>query len=244
MELTEDRFLGGKLRLRQPAQGVRAGSDAVLLAAAVPADAGDRALDVGCGVAPAALCLARRVTDVAVTGLEIQPALADLARQNAALNRLDDRVTIVIGDVTAPPPAPGAFDHVLANPPYFQAARSNPPPDAARAVARIELRGEIADWVRFCLATARPGGTITMIYRAERLAELTTLISAGAGGLAVLPLLAAGDRPAKRVIVQARKGSAAPSRRLAGMVMHRPDGSYTEVVEAILRDGAALDLSP
>ena len=95
--LTEDRFLGGRLRLYQPARGVRAGSDAVLLAAAVAANAGQSALDVGCGVGPAALCLARRVAGIMVTGLEIQPALAELARRNAALNRLDDRITIVTG---------------------------------------------------------------------------------------------------------------------------------------------------
>ena len=71
--LTKDRFLGGRPRLYQPAQGVRAGSDAVLLAAAVAAKAGESALDVGCGVGPAALCLACRVAGVRVTGLEIQP---------------------------------------------------------------------------------------------------------------------------------------------------------------------------
>ncbi len=246
--LTKDRFLGGRLRLYQPARGVRAGSDAVLLAAAVSAAAGEAALDVGCGVAAAALCLARRVEGVVVTGLEIQPALAELARRNAALNRLDDRITIVTGDLTAKQPAlapaltPASFDHVLANPPYFQVGRSNRPPDPARATARLDVRGDIADWVRFCLAMARPGGTVTMIYRAERLAELARLLAAGSGGLTVLPLLPRAGRPAKLAIVTARKASSAPSRRLDGLVMHRPDGCYTAAVEAVLRRGAPLPL--
>lgn len=241
-DLTEDRFLGGRLRLYQPARGVRAGSDAVLLAAAVPAAAGEAALDVGCAVAAAALCLARRIEGVVVTGLEIQPALAELARRNAVLNRLDDRIAIVTGDLTAPPPslAPAGFDHVLANPPYFQLGRSSPPPDSGRATARQEVRGNVVDWVRFCLAMARPDGTITMIYRAERLDELTRPLAAGAGGLTVLPLLSRADRPAKRVIVRARKGSSAPNRRLDDLVLHHADGTYTEAVEAVLRDGAAL----
>ncbi len=248
--LTKDRFLGGRLRLYQPAQGVRAGSDAVLLAAAVAAKAGERALDVGCGAGPAALCLACRVAGVRVTGLEIQPALAELARRNAALNRLDDRVTIVTGDLTAmqqaqglaqgPTLSPASFDHVLANPPYFQVGRSNRPPDPARATARLDAAGELGDWARFCLAMARPGGTITMIYRAERLAELERLLAVGAGELTVLALLPRAGRPAKRAIVWATKGSSAPARRLDGLVVHRRDGCYTEAVEAVLRDGAPL----
>ena len=67
--LTDDAFLGGQLRLFQPAQGYRAGMDAVLLAAAVPAEAGQRVLDLGCGAGTAGLCLAKRVDAVALTGV-------------------------------------------------------------------------------------------------------------------------------------------------------------------------------
>ena len=106
----------------------------------------------------------------------------------------------------------------------------------------MDGHGDIADWARFCLAMAGPGGTVTMIYRAERLAELERLLAADAGELTVLALLPRAGRPAKRAIVRARKGSSAPARRLDGLVMHRPDGSYTEAVEAVLRHGAPLPL--
>ncbi|HEX3065456.1 MAG TPA: methyltransferase, partial [Dongiaceae bacterium] len=118
-EITEDRILGGGLLLRQPASGYRTGIDPVFLAAATPLRAQGRALDLGCGVGAAALCLALRQPGLQVTGLEIQPALADLARANVRLNGLDERVAIVTGDLLRPPAGigDGGFDVVLANPP-------------------------------------------------------------------------------------------------------------------------------
>src|SRR5574343_1545621 len=85
-QLTDDKFLCGRLRLWQPAQGYRAATDPVLLAAACPATAGQSVLDLGCGAGAAALCLAARVPDLALAGLELQPEYADLARRNAARN--------------------------------------------------------------------------------------------------------------------------------------------------------------
>lgn len=245
MQLTEDRFLGGRLILRQPAKGLRAGSDAVLLGAAVPAGAGETALELGCGIGGAMLCLARRVDGVAVTGLEIQPDLADLARQNAALNGLTERVTVLAGDLVRPPPAlvPGGFDQVFANPPFFEAGRSQRPPDPARAAARTDVAGDLGAWVDCLLAMARPGGRITLIQRIERLAELETLLGQGAGDMRVLPLAARTDRPAKRFILQAVKGADEPPRRLPGFLLHRADGAgYSEAAEAILREAAPLPL--
>ena len=245
MQTTEDRFLGGDLLLSQPAKGFRAGSDAVLLAAAVPARAAERALELGCGVGAATLCLARRVGGVAVTGLEIQPELARLARRNAAANGLADRVTVLAGDLDRPPAVltPGGFDQVFANPPYFEADRSQPPPDPARAAARTDVAGGLGAWVDCLLAMARPGGRITVIQRAERLAELEGLIAVGAGDLRILPLLSDPARPAKRVLLQAVKGAAGPPRRLPGFLLHRAGGGYTAAAEAILREAAPLPIA-
>src|SRR6202790_4646948 len=87
-EFTEDAFLGGQLRLRQPKSGHRAGHDAVLLAAATPARSGDRVVDLGAGVGAAGLALARRVTGIRLALVEIDAALADLARGNARSNAI------------------------------------------------------------------------------------------------------------------------------------------------------------
>ena len=97
--LTEDAFLGGQLRLRQPKSGHRAGHDAMLLAAATPARAGDRVVDFGAGVGAAGLAVARRIPGIGLVLVEIDAGLADLARGNAAANRL--LADIVVLDVTS-----------------------------------------------------------------------------------------------------------------------------------------------
>ena len=244
MRVTEDRFLGGRLLVRQPAKGFRAGSDSVLLAAAVPAVSGETALDLGCGVGVGALCLASRVAGIRVAGLELQSEMVDLARQNAAHNNLEMQVNFHVGGVADPPAAlvPGSFDHVFANPPYFQTGRSNRPADPSRALARTDVTGPLAAWVGCLIAMARPGGGITVIHRSERLEELTDFLARGAGDITALPLLAHADRPAKRVIVRARKGAGGDPRFLPGLVLHRPDGPYTDELEGILRRGEPLCL--
>lgn len=238
-EYTRDAFLGGRLTLEQPAGGFRAGSDAVLLAAAVPAAAG-RVLEAGCGVGAVMLCLARRVPEVKVTGLELQPELAALARRNVEANALGDRVTVVEGSLHRPPPGllDQPFDHAFANPPFFAAGRHEVSPVATRALARSEGEeaGTLAAWTGFLLSAVRPGGTITMIHRAERLDEIMALLA----GAVVLPLLPGAGRPPKRVLVRAVRGFSGPADLRPGFVLHRPDGGYTSAAEAILRHGEPL----
>ena len=90
---------------------------------------------------------------------------------------------------------------------------------------------------------ARRGGSVTFIHRADRLDELLTSLRDKAGGIAVFPFWPTADRtrPAKRVIVQATKGGAAPLRLLPGLILHEGD-RYTDAAEAVLRHGAALTL--
>jgi len=118
---TEDRLLGGRVRVRQPADGYRAAIDPVFLAAAVAVEPQQLVLDVGCGPGAAMLCLAARVPECRVVGLEMQRDLVRLAGDNAILNAMETRVSVMIGDLLHPPPrlSPGAFDHVMANPPFI-----------------------------------------------------------------------------------------------------------------------------
>jgi hypothetical protein len=162
-ELTEDAFLGGRLRLRQPAAGYRAAIDPVLLAAAVPAAAGNTVADLGCGVATAGLCLLARVPGARVSGLELQAPLAELAIQNATLNSCSDRLAVVLGDVTAPPAAlvPGGFDHVMLNPPYLESGAARVSAHEMRRIATVEGPADLAAWIACALglpAVAAPGG--------------------------------------------------------------------------------------
>lgn len=248
-DITEDTLLGGTVVLRQPARGYRAAIDPVLLAAAVGARAGETVLDVGAGVGAAALCLARRVPGCRVKGIELQRDLVHLATENIALNGFAGRVDIMAGDVAKPPPklAPGSYHHVMANPPHLEPAANDPSPLPAKRLADMEGPVDLAAWVGHCLTMARPGGFVVLIHRAERLDALLPLLARRAGEIAVFPLwpfdpFSAQAKPASRVILRARVGSHAPLKLLGGLVLHKPDGGYTEAAEAVLRHGAALAL--
>src|SRR5688500_2011285 len=133
--LTEDTLLGGRVRLFQPKDGYRAAIDPVLLAAAVPARAGESVLDVGSGTGAAALCLAARVPGVALTGIERDREALALAGRSAQASGV--AAEWVEGDVLAPPAAITSrqFDHVISNPPYRSAERGQRSPNVAHAVA-------------------------------------------------------------------------------------------------------------
>src|SRR5262245_5096264 len=158
---TEDRLLGGRIRLRQPATGYRVAIDPVLLAAAVPAEPHQLALDVGCGAGAAMLCLAARVPHSRVVGLEMRRELVRLAGDNVILNGLEGRASVMIGDLLHPPPrlSPGAFDHVMANPPFNERGSSTTPGSLDKADATIEGDASLGAWVRFSLAMVRSKGT-------------------------------------------------------------------------------------
>ena len=242
-----DALLGGRVRLRQPAGGYRAAIDPVFLAAAVPAGAGQRLLELGCGAGAAALCLLNRLEreDIAgttVTGLEIQADLADLARSNAAENGRGKSFRVIRGDITAPPPVlePVSFDGVYFNPPYHPLDSSRTSEDPSKALANQETAGTLEDWLAAALKLLKPKGHLSLIHRADRLAEILSGLEGRAGAIAVLSLHPKPGAPAKRVLVSARKRSGAPLRLLPGLVVHREDGTYGKTAEAVLRDGAGL----
>jgi tRNA1Val (adenine37-N6)-methyltransferase len=232
-----ERFLGGRIAVCQPESGFRAGLDAVMLAAAIPG--GDTALELGAGAGTASLCLAARVADCAVTGLEIDPDLAALAAENATANGFQERVRFVAGDVfNLPAELRQDFAHVFCNPPFHDAT-GRASPDAARARALMD-QGQLADWLAAGLKRTRSGGTFTCIVRADRMGQ--ALAALPPTGTRLLPLWPRAGEPAKRVIIQTHKGSGAAFVLLPGLVLHGEDGAYTPPAEAILRHGAALAL--
>ena len=241
---SEDTLLGGRVKLRQPRHGYRAAIDPVLLAAAVPAGDGDTVLDIGCGAGAASLCLAMRVEGSRITGIETQRDLVHLANDNVALNGFFGRFVAVQGDLLHPPPRlePGSFAHVMANPPFLESGAASASPDAAKAAANIEGEADLAAWVRFALLMARPKGSITFIHRADRMEQLLAQLSGRAGEIVVFPLWPGQDKPAKRLLLRARKSVATPTRLTPGLVLHEADGRYTAAAEAVLRGGAALQL--
>ncbi len=246
---TTDDFLGGRIGVRQPRSGHRAGSDAVFLAAAVPARAGMRVLDVGAGVGVAGLCVLARVPGVELTAVEIDAKLCALAAENATRNGFGDKVSVVNADLTAPGKLLRAagllsetYDQVFANPPFLSAGRVRAAPDRGRATAHVMREGGLAAWVRFFAAMAAPKALLTLIHRPDCLGELLRLLEGRFGDVAVFPLFPKQGEPAVRIIVQAEKGSRAGLSLLPGLVLHQGNGSYTDAAEAVLRGGQALDL--
>ncbi|SLN72512.1 tRNA1(Val) (adenine(37)-N6)-methyltransferase [Oceanibacterium hippocampi] len=243
---SRDAFLGGRLWLWQPRRGFRSGSDAVLLAASVPAAAGERVLDIGCGTGAALLCLASRISGLTLVGIEIQDVLVEAARRNLADNGLDGNAAIVAGDIVGSTAMAGdarGFDHVFTNPPFFAAGRGRASQLAGRRLARHEGEVDLGRWIGFGLRRLRPGGTITVIHRTERLAELLAALGAGTGAIRILPLWPSRDRPAKRLIVQAVKGARAAPVLLPGLILHTAgEEHYSVEADAVLRGGAGLDL--
>jgi len=230
-------FLDGRVQVTQLASGFRAGLDAVMLAAAVPARDRERALELGAGAGTASLCLKSRVPGVAVTGVEIDPALVRLAAGNAAANGMAN-VAFTAADVFAlPPNLKVDFDQVFCNPPFHGEGEVSP--DAARAAALMD-DGWLRDWMKLGLQRTVSGGFFTAILRADRLAEALSALRER--GVAVFPLWPRAGVAAKRVIVQARKGSRAPFALLPGLILHNESGGWTAEADAVLRCGAALAL--
>jgi len=242
--LSEDALLGGRVRFRQPQRGERASIDPVLLAAAVPAMAGDSVIDVGCGSGAAALCLAARLPGVRVTGIDRERHLVRLASDNILLNGMNTRVSAMTGDLLRLPPRlePGTFAHAMANPPFLEAGRAAASPDPDKANARLEGEADLAAWVRFALAMVRIKGTLTLIHRADRIEQVLAQLAGKVGEIVIFPLWPGSGRPARRIIVRARKGVATPTRLMAGLVLHEANGRYTKAADAVLRDAAALAL--
>ncbi|OHB30225.1 MAG: methyltransferase [Phenylobacterium sp. RIFCSPHIGHO2_01_FULL_69_31] len=244
--ITEDGLLDGRIRLRQPARGYRAGLDAALLAAACDAGPGQRVIEAGCGAGGALLAAATRRPGASFTGVERDPRAAALARENIALNRLGERVTVVEGDVALrfaglelPP-----FDAAMANPPFFD------DPGALRGPAPERRGAWMADdgleaWIGFLSKAVREGGSITIVHRADRLGDILALLAPKAGSIQIRPIHPFADEPAKRVLVRAIKTGKAPLQLLPPLVLHdRNGGKHRPEVEAILRGEAALPWRP
>lgn len=251
MVTTDDAFLGGALRLLQPRSGYRAGLDAVLLAAAVPAKASDLVLDAGAGVGTVGLCLARRVAVGGLALIEMEPTLAALARQNAERNGLGHLARVIEADVAGGGAAfaerlepqgfkPGAFAHVAANPPYHDAARGTASPDGLKARSHAMAEGDLDGWLRFLATACARGGTATVIHDAAALPALLAAMAPRFGALRIVALHSRADQSARRIIVQGVKGSRAPLSVRPGLVIHGDDNRVRPEIEAILRHGAPL----
>ena len=242
-QIVENGLLNGRVRLRQPARGYRAGMDAALLAAAVDASPGQTVIEAGCGAGAVLMQIAARRPGAILTGIERDPAMAALAMENAALNGMEATATIRQGDVAAGFRTLGRApaDWAVSNPPFFDDAKALRAPSEGKRGAWMADDG-LRAWTGFLLKAVREGGRIVVIHRADRLADLLALLGDKAGSFAVRPVHPFADEPAKRVLVHAVKTGRAPLRLLPPLVLHdREGGKHSAQAEAILRGEAALE---
>jgi tRNA1(Val) A37 N6-methylase TrmN6 len=247
-EFTEDAFLDGRLRLRQPKSGHRAGHDAMLLAAATPARSGDRVVDFGAGVGAAGLAVAKRVAGIELVLIEFDDALAHLARGNAASNAI--AADVIVLDVTSGAGAfaaaglsPDSVDVVLMNPPFNDPVRHRASPDKAREIAHVATGATLGSWIHAARRILKSGSVLTLIWRADGLAEVLAALDRGFGGLAILPIHGDARMPAIRVLIRAIKGGKAPTQIYAALMLNDESALPNKQVQDILAGKGVLPLA-
>jgi tRNA1(Val) A37 N6-methylase TrmN6 len=241
---TDDAVLGGRLRLLQPAHGHRAGHDAILLAAAAPLS--KHAVDLGAGIGTAGLALLARGAAERVTFVEVDPALALLARVNAKRNDYEGRVEIIVADIRKlagrkSPASLAAADLVIANPPFNDPGRRNVSPDAGRRRAHAAADSELDPWCAAAERVLRAAGRLVLIHRPDAIETILASLAGRFGAAEIIPIFPRPDAAAIRVIVRAIKGRRTPPSLRPGLVLNEADGRPTVAAEAILRDAAPLD---
>jgi len=236
--VTDGGLLGNRIHYRQLQDGHRSGFEPVLLAAVVPARSGELVLEVGTGAGAALLCLGARVPGVRGIGVEREAAPVELANENFNINDLHG-ISAIQGDATALPFASQSFDHVLANPPWFNVA-DTASPDAKRDRAHRARPDLLADWIAELGRVVRPKGSVSLILSATSFAEAASQLRVQkCGAITLLPLWPRAGLAAKMVILTAIKASRAGAKIHPGLVLHDEAG-ITPAAQAILRDGAAL----
>jgi tRNA1(Val) A37 N6-methylase TrmN6 len=247
-EYTDDAFLGGQLRLRQPKSGHRAGHDAMLLAAATAARPGDRVVEFGAGVGAAGLALAKRVAQIRLALVEIDAGLAELARGNAAANAIT--ADVIVLDVTSGASAfadadlaPDSADVVLMNPPFNDPARHRASPDRARESAHVASATTLESWVHASRRILKSGGVLTLIWRADGIADVLAALDRGFGSLKILPVHGDPATPANRVLIRAIKGGRAPAEIHPALMLNEESTVPNKWVQEILAGKGILPLA-
>ncbi|MEL7107981.1 MAG: methyltransferase domain-containing protein [Pseudomonadota bacterium] len=241
-ETTSDAFLGGRVTVIQPKQGFRAGTDSILLAAALDSTFSGHALEVGSGAGGALFPAAARLPEAKFIGLERDPDMLALARRGVSENAFGARIDLVEGSVGAiPSDWQNRFDLAFSNPPFF-AEGAIQDPGAGKAGAYLESV-PLKDWINGMLFALRPKGTFVMVHRAADLARILSVLERQSGEIAVLPVHSYPGAEAKRVLVRARKGlRSGPMRLLEPRYLYSEKGGpRTDWALGLQQDAAGID---
>lgn len=239
---SHDSIYQGKWLLEQPLKGYRFGTDAMVLAASVQAKPAEKVLELGCGVGAVLLAVHSRLPDVFLTGVERENDYVELAKRNILHNNVSRRVSVFKGDIqnSMTMHSLGYFDHVIANPPYFETGKHSAPAVAIRRAARQHDPDALGQWLQAANRVLKPKGTVTLIHPSEKLDDLMTGLKKFCGGIRIFPLWPQTGKPCKRLVIQGVKGSKAPSTLCAGMVMHEQDGLSTPKALDVINHGQSI----
>lgn len=243
-----DAFLGGKVQIKQPLKGFRAGSDAVFLAASVYGfKNGCEILEVGSGVGTASICLAHRLRDssfkIDYTGIDFQSDLIELATENAGLNGLSDVMTFEKADLFHLPKSmrERQFHHILTNPPFYEHGTLSRSVVKGRVLSFEEEAGkDVQAWIKACQKRLKPKGVLTMIHTTERLADILSALRVGFGKIEIFPLFSKGNKSAKRVLVRAQLDVKTGLTLHQGLLLLDDKGQPTIEAEKVAREGLPL----
>lgn len=239
-DYTQDYLLDKKIKIFQPLDGYRASSDAVMVSSLIcNVKNADKILDIGSGTGAISLCLAQRFPQAEIIGLEIQAKLAELSNKSAEANRFEN-LRFINQDIREKSSELQfcSFAHVITNPPYSK--QDMPSPNMSKALAHNHHDFSLKEWINFAIKMLRPQGYFYMINRAEAIDEILATIHGRLGEIKIIPLFSKIGQPAKRVLIQGRKDSKAPSKIIAGLIIHDETGNYTSKAEEILRLGKSL----
>ena len=234
-------LLGERLKIIQKARGYRYSLDALLLAHFVTLKEGERVCDMGTGSGIIPLILADR-SDCAVVGVEIQGEMADMARRSVAVNGLAHRVAILRGDINDVEKllAPRCFDVVTANPPYRRRSSGRINPQDEKAVARHEIAGSLASFLRASDHILKAKGRVYVIYPAARIAELLFRMREQHMEPKRLRIVHSTIRSAgKFVLAEGSKGGGEEAKIMPPLFIYEDGGAYTEEMQQIMRDLSA-----
>ncbi len=240
-------LLDKRVKLRQPEGGFRPGLDSVMLAAACPAKSGEHILDLGCGVGSAGFCVLARVSNVHLTGIDIQENCITLARENITLNPTNVTPEFIHHSILnyvkfyKDDKAFQSFDHVICNPPFLEDHNHISSPDETKATAHAHMdETTLEDWIKAAFNALKSGGSLTMIHRADHTDQIIRALGKSFGATEIIPLWPKSGKPAKRIIIRTLKHRKSPAKIHQGLVLHEDNGDYTEAAENILRGALAL----
>lgn len=236
---TVESLFGGRLQILQKKKGYRYTIDSVLLAHFVEPKKGERILELGAGSGVISLLLAFRNPGVRVTGLELQADLTDMAGRSIYMNCLEGRVNIIQGDVrnTAELLESRSQDVVVFNPPYRKMGSGKLNPGREKALARHEIAGSIADFLRAASYALEPGGRVCLIYPCTRMVEAIHRMRVEK--LEPKRLRMVHSRPGSRgdfILVEGMKGGGEELAVLPPLFIYKEGEGYSEELEALFRN--------